>query len=355
MSQLIEHIEYLVGRHDCVVIPGIGAIMARYRNARYDSRNSLVLLPPSRQIVFNGMLNESDGLLEHSVARRNGVTYEAARRMVAEECSSLRAHLEHFGSLSLGCVGELEMGQEDTVLFNPRDVSKWDLRYAGLRPLYLKTAESTVGEEYVGEDPIGEDPTGSATPTRTIDYKPAALFESYDDDQEYTPGRRPAIWRRVAGIAASLAVLITLSLFLLNPILIKNQPVKASLAPEIELTGQQEAIPDDAELNNVQESVDIDAMEEAETVTTAARADAPSGGATTKMRFNTTDAYCVVVASFPGAAQAERYLAENPGRQLGVVNQDGKYRVYGATGETYNEATRQKVFLGQEDAWVCHR
>ncbi|MDE5978968.1 MAG: hypothetical protein K2G84_02900, partial [Muribaculaceae bacterium] len=75
MNLVIDHLEYLLRRHDSVTVPGIGALMVRYRPARFDSRNPLVLLPPSRELAFNGALTESDGILENSVARRSGVSF----------------------------------------------------------------------------------------------------------------------------------------------------------------------------------------------------------------------------------------------------------------------------------------
>ncbi len=61
----------------------------------------------------------------------------------------------------------------------------------------------------------------------------------------------------------------------------------------------------------------------------------------------------MIVASFPEESQATRYIAENPGRVLGVLEQDGKYRVYAATGATYEEAAAQKSI--SDGAWICRR
>ena len=72
-------------------------------------------------------------------------------------------------------------------------------------------------------------------------------------------------------------------------------------------------------------------------------------------RFNADDSYCVIVASFATRSQAETYMAEHSGKQLGVIEKDSRFRVYAATGSSYEQANSQKKFIGNADAWVCRR
>jgi cell division septation protein DedD len=92
---------------------------------------------------------------------------------------------------------------------------------------------------------------------------------------------------------------------------------------------------------------------------TAAKASASAPAASTAaakptIHFNEGDAFCVIIASFPDADQANVYLKEHSSKSLGVLQQDGKYRVYAATGATYEEATTQKSIVGN-GAWICRR
>lgn len=380
MSLIIDHLEYLLRRHDCVTVPGIGALMVRYRPARFDNRNSLVIHPPSRELVFNGALVESDGVLENSIARRDGVSFEAARRIVNEEAESLSHQLRTFGSLMLGRLGELIYTEYGTILFNPHDVAGWDFRYYGLMPLYLKNAENAVssGREpemipVAGKVASGVPAAGVLPPVRT--WNP----DGYGDDV-VVPGhdRRNRLTRSIVGIAASLAVIVTLALFFLNPIKVDNEPMKASLAPTETAVSRQEKV------CQVEEKVESDVAAEQESEMSSENYEAsaePAGNlgdtrvevaadeavespkaktVTSKAdivskRFLASDPYCVIVASFPVEEQAERYIAENRGKKLGVLQQDGKYRVYAATGSTYEEAAAQKAQAGVAGAWICRR
>lgn len=371
VNLVIDHLEYLLRRHDCVTVPGIGALMVRYRPARFDSRNPLVLLPPSRELAFNGALTESDGILENSVARRSGVSFEAASRMVKEEVESLLQQLKAFGSIALGRLGELNFSDYGTILFSPFDAAGWDFRNYGLPPLYLKNADDIVRTS--SERRV----VSAVVPERGIESNSNILSapEPWEDGDriEQTEGRRGRFAKSVVGIAASLAVIVTVALFLLNPVKVENEPLKASIAPTEAVSFDEEtddrqsgeyilnepepeaessaSLPENGAEVSVSEAVSSNKGESAAAgeVLTAA------SSSKREMRFSESDPYCVIVASFPEESQASRYIAENPGRALGVLQQDGKYRVYAATGATYEEASAQKAVAGSAGAWICRR
>lgn len=75
------------------------------------------------------------------------------------------------------------------------------------------------------------------------------------------------------------------------------------------------------------------------------------------VRLDASDRYCLVVASLQSMSQAEKFVKEHSDVELGILEKDGKYRVYAATGSTTNEALRAKDDdeIGRRfaDAWVC--
>ncbi|MDE6528441.1 MAG: hypothetical protein K2L78_05290, partial [Muribaculaceae bacterium] len=82
MNSISAYIEMLLRKHECVVLPGFGAFLCNYVPARFADDNELTINPPSRCLAFNGELVDSDGLLASSIARKEGLTYEAAVRRV---------------------------------------------------------------------------------------------------------------------------------------------------------------------------------------------------------------------------------------------------------------------------------
>ena len=373
MNLVIDHLEYLLRRHDCVTVPGIGALMVRYRPARFDSRNPLVLLPPSRELAFNGALVESDGMLESSVARRNGVSFEAASRIVEEETESLLEQLKKFGTIALGRLGELNFSEYGTIVFSPFDASGWDFSHYGLRPLYLKGADSMLKASHMAA--VSAVAGNAAVPSAPHNELPAPAPWGEEEEAAPVKDSRGVVAKGLVGIAASLAVIVTLALFFLNPVKVENEPVKASIAPtEVAETNSMETAEapaaeyaddvdpagnmiDASRSESISAEADVaDTAEALPAATEVSESRLSSGGVETsprQIRFDDADPFCVIVASFPEESQATRYIAENPGRVLGVLQQDGKYRVYAATGATYEEAAAQKSI--SDGAWICRR
>ncbi|MDE6480085.1 MAG: hypothetical protein K2L45_07415 [Muribaculaceae bacterium] len=122
MDILPLHIEYLLTRHDCVIVPGIGAFIATETEAFIDLENG-VILPRRREISFNSSVVTDDGLLTHSIARHEGLSYEEARRTVASIIERLTSDLNDEGEVSIGMVGRLTKDSEGLINFQPRHSS----------------------------------------------------------------------------------------------------------------------------------------------------------------------------------------------------------------------------------------
>lgn len=63
--ELRRHIEILLLRNDCVIVPHLGGFMAHHRPARYDEADHM-FIPPIRTLGFNPQLTMSDSLLAQS-------------------------------------------------------------------------------------------------------------------------------------------------------------------------------------------------------------------------------------------------------------------------------------------------
>ena len=150
MNLTVRHLEYLISRHDCVIVPGLGAVLARNVSAE-ESADCGRWMPPCRNYSFNGSLTETDGLLAGSVARALGISYERATELLADELLGMRRQLDHEGSLSLGRVGRLYRESDEGVLFEPAEkdlltpFATW-YRPIELRPVAVAEAGLTEGD-----------------------------------------------------------------------------------------------------------------------------------------------------------------------------------------------------------------
>lgn len=119
MDILPLHIEYLLTRHDCVIVPGLGAFIASETEACIDLEKG-VIRPRRRMISFNSSVVTDDGLLSHSIARREGLVYEDARRLTAQLTERMMADLNQEGEVSVGMIGRLIKDEEGLISFHPR-------------------------------------------------------------------------------------------------------------------------------------------------------------------------------------------------------------------------------------------
>lgn len=120
MNTLARHIEELLIKHNCVVIPNLGGFIAQFTPARYDKQED-VFVPPCRKVSFNSMLSINDGLLIERYIHHEGMTYTEASRYLARQVSMLKDYIAENGEFELIGVGVLASNGEGGYRFTPRE------------------------------------------------------------------------------------------------------------------------------------------------------------------------------------------------------------------------------------------
>ena len=311
MNDLALHIEYLLLRHDCVIVPGLGAFLAHRNGACFDSASGL-LVPPARSLGFNAELTHSDGLLIGSVARRERVSFEAARVDVERTVASFSHQLHEAGSMPVGELGVLSVSAEtDALVFEPAPESDMvNMPLLGLTPLALA--------------PIGEETEHHVEPT--------------------VPRRRLR-WGRAVKIAASIVIaLVSLG------VMFSRGTLPAADRHEY-------ASMDSGIRTNVEKIID-NGMEQglslSREIVLNIACPAPEPAKPVAGTASAPGRYILVVGSFPTAKAAERFIA---GRGLSVLEMDGNYRVYASSADNMNDARKAAGELASEygSLWICRR
>lgn len=211
MDILPLHIEYLLTRHDCVIVPGLGAFIATEQDASIDHEAGIIH-PRRREISFNSSVITDDGLLSHSISRREGLSYEEARRVLIHLIERMTADLNEEGEVSLGMVGKLVKDAEGLISFRPRQSAILSDILQEVKLVERKDAASAASalpeEEYTG--PVSEEEDGM----RTIKVKA--------DRYVFT------VSKRAVHAAAMIAACFTIGLSILIPFNHDNQQ-KASV------------------------------------------------------------------------------------------------------------------------------
>lgn len=311
MNTVIRHIEYLVAHKECVIIPGIGAILATFENARIDKTKS-VLLPPQRVYTFNKDISHNDGTLACSIARAESIRYELACRKMESEVEAMHHVLHTKGELDIGRIGTLHYDRnEGTIQFQPSAGSQSVCANVWLPAIKLGSKIS-----YVTNDRQAPSPRIKKSPIKN--YQGTILKR---------------LSRAVAAIAfvAGICFLATLL-----PAGHNDEAMKASLAPEF----SSSAFEDNIEVAT--ESLSIiasDKYKDYSEIDDEAAISIESVQANTKKASSEPHKrHYIVVATVHTNEEADRFIAQHSGDELNKMPYKNLYIVYNSTSSDKAEA-----------------
>ncbi len=316
MISLVQHIEYLMMEHDCVVVPGWGALIAQYSESFYNSISHRVE-KPQRKVAFNAAVNHNDGLLAQSLVRREGMTYDESLRFIADSVTSFRQQLAQGNELSFGRLGFFHAerkGKLEFVSFNQKSAND---EFFGLQSVKFQTLAEMEAEQHEQRIPATE----NTFPWTSREWQ----------------------WKRVARIAASIVMLLALTVLLTTPIIVDRQHTNyASLnlptvkTPSIMPTAHSSNL--DASLPNV----DFD-----KTHTLPAMIDRTG---------YESGQYFLIIATLNSERQVKKFMEAHPDLEgrMHVTPLGKKYRVYVARSDSKESlnAIRNALPECYNDAWI---
>lgn len=319
MISLLEHIQYLLTVNDCVIVPEWGAFIVRYHSASISDGK---YVGPYRELSFNPVIRHDDGLLASSIVRREGVSYDAAMTAISNGVEQMRNQLEASGRLTLARIGTFERNSSGAMLFAGVDSV---VSIANKEYMYLPALEVEVHAE--------EELQPEANVVEFVPRKSSLLYN----------------WMRVA---ASIAVLIVLCAVISTPVAVNRGVVDYAGISAPSITKAKILELPFVESGNGELYISMpDRESTTEVVDTVTPAPVDS------VRMVATDRYFLVVASLDSRRQAERYIAHRPDEKLAIMENEGRFRVYAATGKSVKEA--RSLMVDEEfasihpDAWVC--
>ncbi len=128
--ELTQYIKELLYQHDCVTLPGFGALLTQTVPIRVN-RVTGDFSPPSKEISFNSLIKQNDGLLANYIALREGLNYTDALALLENEIRSWKKQLTH-QMVVLPGVGEFSLTAENNLRFLPFGKINFDLNAFGL-------------------------------------------------------------------------------------------------------------------------------------------------------------------------------------------------------------------------------
>lgn len=146
MRRLIKHIEQLLYREECVVVPGLGAFILHQLPAVADEPKGLIY-PGRSRISFNSALNQNDGVLVQSYSTAFSFGYKRSLALVESDVQELRSQLLANGVAQMGEIGKLMQSRgEEQIRFIPNESHPFSVDHYGLQPVAMLPKVSTLGK-----------------------------------------------------------------------------------------------------------------------------------------------------------------------------------------------------------------
>ena len=150
---MVELIQQLLLKNNCVIIPNFGAFIGNYNPSEIRLMENKIF-PPSKIIAFNRSLQNNDGLLINAVAHKFAVSYHDAEAQVTSFAKQCNDSLAHNKSLILKEIGRFSLDAENKIQFQPYYSKNYLLDSFGLSAMQiqpiqrLKDAEADIKETY---------------------------------------------------------------------------------------------------------------------------------------------------------------------------------------------------------------
>lgn len=142
MISLARHIELLLLRHDCVIVPGLGGFIASKSEAAYSDSDEQLFLPPFRTVGFNQQLQMNDGLLVQSYMSAYETAYPSALLQMEKEVEQFVLTLELSHEATLENVGTFHKSLNGNITFTPIETGILTPSLYGLSSYSIKSLEA---------------------------------------------------------------------------------------------------------------------------------------------------------------------------------------------------------------------
>ena len=112
------YISDLLYRHECVVIPELGALLTRTVSASMDA-HSHTFFPPRKVLSFNENVQTNDGLLVKYISDVERIPYEKALKKVLKKVRTLKSYMAGGETVVFEAIGDFRLNDEGKLVFEP--------------------------------------------------------------------------------------------------------------------------------------------------------------------------------------------------------------------------------------------
>lgn len=334
MKEFISHIDYLIQKHDCVIIPGFGGFVISHEGASIATNGSI--MPPKVSVGFNPDLKSNDGLLAESYMTMYSISYDEACQRIEEAVKRLNIILGMKHPVQIGRLGKLSLDKNNRLTFVPNaNLSIFHPDTFGLSKVNMK---------------------------RLVDI-----------DKDKVRVKRKSLVKRVLAGAGAAAAAVLIFFIASTPISVTEDTQKSSFLSDWTSSlqnsemGVAKTVPTDVMQSNAVEEAEAQSNEiEEQHIPSEEQANIPITESSTNNQELSVDSaadYYVIIAGASSQSEAERLINrfESQGlSNLGSVTSRNRIRIYAASFDSREKAEEYLIDFKKEnpqlhDAWVYHK
>jgi len=140
MKNIEFYISELVGNHDCVIIPGLGAFIAQPTSADIHPITHK-FTAPGRTLGFNAQIKVNDGLLASEISINEGINFQEANTLIDEFVKNISTSLSLYKHYNFSGIGRFFYNIEGKLEFEPDYLVNFSSDSFGLTDIVFKPIE----------------------------------------------------------------------------------------------------------------------------------------------------------------------------------------------------------------------
>ena len=143
MNKITTHINKLILKHNCVIVPNLGGFITQNVPAKFEDKTN-TFYPPMRSIGFNPQLTFNDGLLVQSYMQTYDLDYPESVHEIENSVKEIQNTLNNSGMYDFTGIGKLSRNQEGKLIFAAAKSDVCSPEFYGLKSFSTTTVEGKV-------------------------------------------------------------------------------------------------------------------------------------------------------------------------------------------------------------------
>ncbi|MFN3782654.1 MAG: hypothetical protein ACK4R6_01950 [Spirosomataceae bacterium] len=168
MKNISVYIKALMFEHDYVSVPNLGAFILNYQSAQLSDGK---FEPPTRQVSFNELLRQDDGLLTTHLSSQLGVSFQDAKKHIEDYVHQIKTSLYNKEEIDLVGIGKLYLSSEGSICFKPGSGINYCGDSFGFESIYTSRISTPTHSIFIDRYMTFGDMESIEIPTDNSNYK----------------------------------------------------------------------------------------------------------------------------------------------------------------------------------------